>query len=1098
MPEFTYTLEDGRSFNTDQELSPTDLDDVIAQTFPDVAIKQARKTNTAEYADPNKPTPEEFALKDQIDSERSISEKAGNIWDAVGSGLLQMKDTVLEGWKEGMDTSIKSGGKGKRIKSISEGTRRGLFDMVEGFQGIGGFLADNFAPTISESGEIGRGYNPEEKLERRRLRWIQDQKDKELRKTDDFLSIMHFPEEEILPKLTEAFAIVNPSTAVGGTLPAKIITQVGSKFKTASTIHKLANDIGTVVDAPAQLLRATGRGLIKGGANVIDSPKTIKVLSSGVDKAETAVKGLWRVGFRSVGHKLGPAVSISKAVGDLTAKKSEQFANVMRVFADPKRQTRFLEEVLMHPNVPASVKRSISIAGAGGQKTLELAFNAVSEGVTTAITQGILASMVSNDPEAIGGGIAGGALFGTPVGAFKKSKSGIGIKEAKGLRRLNPEQRDVLTRMRFDTRNKQTQVELLGNLSKGDQSMIGSLREGLSDMRIILLEPKMFQKHHKDQTGSEADNAPYFEDKDGVLWLDSSHTDITPHLIDNYTNRVADGYIQDRPGVADDMARDFQVDGGTPLITTDGNIINVGGDMGKIVMYNNKNQPSAEHKITGTAEASKKLIEWHTTRFFGESNNGLVNGVKGKHNTTEALRDIAHISLSKLGVADRVTGAPLNKELSKPAEGLSKNESVVRGIANLERLNNQVASNRSKRDADAVSFAKGVNKDLKAKQAEVDAQQRAVHDEAQVEANRIGDEVEANEARALEAMQKETLAGEQDFIKKAEDKVKIKELQDEAEVKRQKSIDKNIIDTHVKEAKKLSNKADRQFKTGEKNTAKSEASNEKLAETISDDMRRINAEVGVDKIVTKDGIAVKVDGKQVPSKQRAKFLKEKTDINQAMEGNHGEDNTVRISTTDSGKRMLFEGMKLGKVKNELSGRPLKIAKVIEKSMLDGDNVVIKGASIESTRFKLKDKIHADGQTRPDPKNPGHNRKVKVFESKPIAGEYAPIVHSGGLSMDNPFTRYNAQAFDVGALRLRDISPSDRKAGIAEIRDLVNQGEQFRNIIKDEKLAETNKVVKAHQDDMERRASDKSETDTRPFVLKSLDPFNIAEINVISK
>jgi len=1075
---FTYKIEDGsgRSFDSDQELVGDDLDDVIHQLFPDIA--QNKRPTTAEFADLNEPTEEEWALRAKLKEEKSSIDVAKGIWNAIPDAIDYFSSTIKGGLKEGFTISPETGGQFRRMKSLGEGAVRSAFDLYDLGEAVVGWAGDQ-NPYLSEG----------ERLERTRQRYIQDQKDQERR-------LKPFLFEQTLPTLTELSSIVNPVTApIGSSLPGALMKQVGKAVTVGPKVKKALDVSAAIVDFPPELIKKTGRGLARVGARTLESAvevtlkgkpvkiagrgmKPIKVFQKVGEKAE-GVATAWTGGmYRAFTQTLkDPRYrKHSTRLGEWTEKQSEQFANVMRIMSNPSNQARFLDDVMKHPNVPKSLKKSISIGGGLGEDAIQLALDVAGEAVPTSITQGILAGILSDDPDAIASGIVGGALFGSVIGGAKRLQP-----RTEGIHRLPREMQEQMTAMRLKLRHTKAQGDLRTKLSKGDQSTLNMLAGSMSNMRIQLLEPKMYGLHHKKQTGKDAGDSPFFE-LNGTIWVNSSHKNITPRLVNSFTDRVSEGYLHDRPLLADDIARDFQSDTGVTLTSRHGNDITVGGDLGQIIEAFNKKQPTADYRITTTEQATKKYLEYHSERLFTENNAGLLEGVKGKQATTEALRDVAHISLGKLGLVDRVTGLPLNKDIPKPAEGLSKNGDIVRAVSNLESLNKSAESIRTKRAKDADAFAETVHKEREAKR-------QAEHDEAHAEANKIGKEVDEVVEKADKWQGEQTVKASEDYIKAEEAKIEVKRLQDEA-------VDKSIVDTYVKETKKVLKTLERQTKAGDKANKKTAKETDKLAETISDDMRRIDAEVGVDKVVTKDGIPVKVNGKQVPSKQRDAFISKKIEINQAMEGNHGEANTVRISTDDAGNRKVFEGQKLGKVKNVLTGKPLKTAKIAEDSMVNGYNVRVSGSSIESTRFKLRDKIFADGQTRPDPKNPGKNKQERIYTSKPIAGEYALMVNSAGLDIPRAFTRYPVKGFDVGALRLRDISPTKRNADLAEVRELIKQGEQFGNILKDENLAKTNKVIKAHQDDMVRRDSDKSETDTRPFVLKSLDVFNIADITTI--
>jgi len=1120
MPDFEITdSETGNTLIVTGDIPPTpeESEELFSLNASNVITPEpiAEKPRQIEFADPSNPTQEEWLLKEQIDNEQSNLDYSVDILKAIPKGIFQMGKTIVSGIGEGFEPTPEQGGKFKRVKSILEGGRRALWDIGELYEAAEGRI-----------GDIGQ--EPDVKSERRRQRFIQDVKDADTRNKG-----LWFDSQQTQPNLTEAMSILADPTNL---LPSGLATQalkstakVAKAVGVSQNLIKNAQKIQTVVDIPVNLSRAAVRAPIRGGAKVMSFglnqiQKPIKIIGkvsgkvgdkagdvreSVIDLAIKAVgaspeqakvaKGIsmWATpfvpGFNSV-DKLELGGKATRFASEVAIKKAEQLQNVMSILGDGKKQARFIEAVIEHPNVPTSVKKMASIAGAGGQKTMDMALDAVAGSLSTGALQGVLTSIATTDADAIGQAIGGGGLFGAFGGAISsKSRKGRegGIEASKAINRLNVEQRERLTHMKLDINNQKAQGDLKFKLTKQDQSTLDMLKGSLSDMNIQILEPSMYNLTHKKQTGSEANGKPFFEDENGVIWVDSSHKDITPALIDNYTNRVASDYTANNPNIVNDVVNDFISDTGVQLRAQDGSLVTVGGDMGKMIEAYNKKQPSQQHRINNVEHAVQKYLEGGIDKLFTDSNTNMMKGLKNQPATKMALRDTAHIALGKLGLVDRVTGLPLNKDIPKPAQGLNKNQHVARGVSNLNRLNERI-------NGDNIREQRIHEAELKAKSDTMVRIHNEVMAETQARHDKIGEQVAQNEANAKKAFQEETLAEHDALIKESEgvEKQKVKDS-----VKGDKKIAKDIADAHkardkadakkesdivssISKAEKKANQATQKqllkdLKTHEKQANKA-VDNEAKAEMLLDleqtkinDIKDIiNRTVGRDKLI---------EGTKTKTPENIAWRKRKQNLIDTVAGND-----VSIGEVGAGAKNI--GTKLGNASSAIKRAQVrKYLDQFEKAIANNSTVDVQGAEVAIKRkdTKAEDQSHT----------------------------IDPINFRVGSDMKNPTTQIEVMAIDRGAAIARGLDSDAINRGITEIREATKQGGNINDMISDvpdgsnpiiDLMKKDRKASKKRREEISKAKKAKKLDDSvvipKPLdsklgLLKSLDPHNMIKVNV---
>jgi len=710
-----------------------------------------------EFADPDNPTFEEFKLKTQLEDEQSTIEWAGDVLKAIPKGVLQMARDVKAGLVEAstLDAEKAKDKPFRRITSLVEAGARNIED-----------LADLAEEGIARLGDLSID-DEEEKLRRRFDRHVESIRENQKRNIEGSLISPEFTDETLVRGVQP---LADPSLLIPGGLASAATRKAASALSQGSKAKKVLETTGKILDVPAVTkkgLKLGARGLAKAsalGTEVLKAP--VKLLPLAAKTADVA-SGIGPTrGVVSLASKLGGFNSVNtfvnklnlssagKSVSQATINKLNQTKDILNVMGDSSMQLSFIDALLLDPKIPQSVKNKVAIAGVGGQKAMDLAFDSAANMLTVGTIQGLMASIQTSDAEEIGMAIGGGLPFGVlPVGSKTK--------------KLTQEQRKAVRDNVLRNAARRRQLDLQSKMSKQDQSAFDMLSSKLVDTNIQLLDKDQYRKAHKKYTGVDADpDVPLFRDEEGVLWVDSSQKNVTPHLMVEITNRVSKDYLQQNPDLSADITAEF-VDPNSNIRISDrsGNQVPVGGALGEIVDIYNKSQPDASTHITDIDGAVSKLLEFEVESLFTDNNKNLIKGLQGKPSTKQALRDTAHASLTKLGLVDADSASPLTgKQIPKTAEGLLKNSHISRSINNLDRLNDTI-----NKDLRAEEKAKAQNlRDIKNKNKGIFRESKARFQRRRAEQKKEVSEIE------------KSIKKDEDLIARGEEIIKKQELKEEA------------------------------------------------------------------------------------------------------------------------------------------------------------------------------------------------------------------------------------------------------------------------------------------------------------------------------
>ncbi len=761
MAQFRIDSPQGDSIVIEATRAPTAQE--AQEIFTQVQGPSFAKPQQTEFSDPRKMSLQEFNAQAAIDDQKTLTDQAGEFFTGVGQGVLQIGRTALGAVGETLEATNRKEF-GKIAKSLPEGIAKSVFDIGEVGEAIAGRIGDIF---VSE----------EEAQERQFNRFIQDFEDADKRKAG-FL----FKQDETLEQLTETFSIVaDPTNFIG--------IGVAGKVAKAARLGKAAEKAGAILDIPNDIarrgltsaIRLGARGAAK-AATLAEKPlRVVSDLASSFDDA---------LGFPSVSATslAARALGISaRTTAEAAADLAGDSARIMRILGDPSRQAKFLNAVALDPNTPSAVKKSLAIAGTGGQKALDIAYNSIANGVSTGTLQGILAKFATDDPEAIGQAVGAGLALGAaiPTGAPSIFKPDLQIRQQGVPRRrqrptepgtelpgptprgpqpllegraqprledqpfrLLPDRQRQAEENLLKRRAEQQQNENLKNLSEQDQSLISMLTFAGADMDIRLLDGETFKRHIESETGASGQGRRFFEDANGTIWVNSTEKGITPHLVESFTRRVGTDFINTNPGTVNAVAVDFHDPNGKsfPIDATipDGPEVKIGGELLRSIELFNKIAPETQ-QITDLTQGVSRYLDHQVDSLFVNSNVDFLRNLGNRPAAKEAIRATAHGALSRLGLVDIETGSPLTGVDLPPApKKLARNTTVQRGISNLDNINRNINRTRQREQKETARKQKQVDKAQAKKSKEAQKEQRVL-EKQEVKADKLGEKLKADE-----------------------------------------------------------------------------------------------------------------------------------------------------------------------------------------------------------------------------------------------------------------------------------------------------------------------------------------------------------------
>jgi len=1075
MPQYQLTSPDGRSVIVTGESAPSEQEaESIFQSMgvSDKVQRQPKKTEASGYA---KQTFEQFKNQAKIDSEKSLGEQSLEFGAGVGRGILQMARMGANAVGETF-TAAQEGEWGKIAKSLPEGVAKAVFDIGEMGEAIGGRIGDQFV-------------GDEEALQRQFARFQQDQLDAQKRQR----GFVYTP-EETLHNLTETAAIFGDPTNLIG-------LGVAGKLGKVSKLGAVAEKTGAILDVPSRVVRSGLKGGVKLGAKGAEigfkaSRIPLKILSGagkgtefiagiprrtvaaviskslGVAGGSRSLGGLTKLGGIATGPT-GASLIAAEALGGVAAKSSKlglQAEKVLHILGDRSRQARFIDEVLLDPTISKSVKKGVKLAGLGGGRALDLAFNSIANGVTTATLQGILTKMATDDPGMIGEAVGAGGLFGAaiPVGPVQS--------------RLTPEQLNGVARKRIENWAEKQQVENLGNMSAQDKTMITALASGVNNMDIRLMDADSFNMFYESEKGGvNKDNTATIIDDDGVIWVNSDHKNSSPEIIKTMTDRVGEDYLDANPDAMDSVVNSFLDDDGIALTHANGDEVKVGGDFGREIEHYNSQQPDGA-QITTTQQAVQKYLEIQTTSLFNRNNPKFIKTLPVE--MQQVLRDVSHSALGKIGLVDSSGNGYVGKDVPVALKGMAKNNEIKQGIKNLDNLNKSL---QGEQVLTLKQQAAEANRTLKAKERAAQLKQRKAEKDqrAKDDIKRKDDIAKANISRKqmifdnAEKIRNETAQGKIDRLDKVTankiaNKFKIEEdnqsranrkFIEDQELRLKKDRIKQDI-AKAKEEKKATKKLEKELEQAEaeqafndelhrlidevnQDIAIQKVKNEELRiqeenrakekARAEDEVHRLQAEADLDQLQGDlESIRRRIieEQRSVPNKDTGRKERDKVRFQTAAKQNKGI-NKARIVKMPNGNWQSVDGRQLGKV---------------EGAVID--------AHANDHAYKLQESVDDLTPVRIDAVTTGAEKGAEIA---PISSTYY-VFNFNVPAGKNTKTRVTTHLIDTNVMAaMHGASLADVKQAMIQVDAFYKKGGNAESILKSVDF-ENNIVVKAMRDD----------------------------------
>lgn len=433
MPKFRITSPEGKTLLIEGPSAPTQQE--AERLFTDNSF-DAKPVVVDPPKDPRNQTFEEFKVQERINAEKSFGEDALDFAGGVASGIGQIFSMGAGAIGETIG-AVSDGEFKKILKSFPEGVAKSMFDLGEIGEAIGGRIGDQFV-------------GDEESLMRQFQRQQQDFVDSDKRQAG-----LLFGADETLPQLSEIASIVGDPTNLIG-------LGVAGKLAKASKLGKTAQRAGEILDLPNKAIRAGLGKAVKGGAlgagtvlKALDKPlKGVSIVGEKVAKLakrprsvvqEITEKTLGiksgnlgavsKVGFM-MGGPLGKILLGAELIGSKGAnlyKNSVDAQKIANILANPDSRLSFLQSVATNPNISEGIRRLANLRGT--QKGMDIAINAISNGVSAGVLQGIFTKLATDDLGQIGQAFGGGLAFGglAPVGPKTiRSRGGESRPSSKG------------------------------------------------------------------------------------------------------------------------------------------------------------------------------------------------------------------------------------------------------------------------------------------------------------------------------------------------------------------------------------------------------------------------------------------------------------------------------------------------------------------------------------------------------------------------------------------------------------------------------------------------------------------------------------------
>jgi len=605
-------------------------------------------------------TDDEIRAQIERDNAKSFSEKSSEFFSGVGQGMFQLARLGAQGISE-LGGAVSEGDFSRIGKTGAEGVARAMFDIADLGEAIAGRVGDVFV-------------SDEEAIERQIKRRREDILDQEKRRQG-----LLFSEEEILPAATEVGSFVlDPTNLIGVGAAGKVGKLAGLGVKAQNALDAPNKLVRAGLEKGARLTAGVAGKTLTGAASVLDKPLgvTSSVLNAGGKVAglpRDAVNTMLQKtlgtnidtirGITGVGGALTNPVTqtelLLKAGGNAAGGAGTVLKDagiIMNILSDKDRQFRFLKQAMSADSgVSQKTRNLLKVAGTGTQKGLDLAFNALANGTSTAVLQGLMAKAATDDPEAIGSAVGMGLLFGgaLPVGPSNLRNTGS-------------------DRAFWDLQNQLAQSRALEKLSPSDRAILGNMSLGGYDSMVVPFDKQTYRDHFIADNGTAPKNKAAWEDSEGTIFFNTESPKAVDQLIPKIGVRVARDLVDQNPQLKQNIAQELNPDG-----NLDNNAIvdlwveNSLGDL-----------------FTGKASSSK-----------------IKSSLSENPATLDLIDGVMRNVMSKLGLVDGATGAP-TEFLSKAGKNVLKNKGIKNAFDNFNLIKDtsmRVRENALKKESRRIS-----------------------------------------------------------------------------------------------------------------------------------------------------------------------------------------------------------------------------------------------------------------------------------------------------------------------------------------------------------------------------------------------------------
>lgn len=596
--------------------------------------------------------PVDFAVWKQerdANSKRSLPVKASAFLGGVVRGGADLLKTIWGGVSEIPSSWMHPV---KAYRTYKEAATRGTVDLIQLLDNLRGAAGDK----IVDQGE-------EDRREYDRYRTslafakVRDQG-------------MVYAPDQVYPKMAEAASnVLDPTIVIPfigeAAVPAKLALRTGLKqlalksAKVAELAAGAARNVERVASVPRRILEK--------GMEV-----TGKFTPQEISMAGKLAKG---------GGALSPFVwqsipGVSKAAqvelgAQVIKGANDVAATMLQKAGDPTRKMRFLQKVATDPEI---LKKSPNLARLaafahthGGTDVIDGTFNVLADGLQIGIPQMALMMAAGGGPEDVGRSLGGSLVMGGLTAPIT-GKRGAGA---------TPDMRDQGSVDHYvRTIGEDVQTSGFKTLPKRDQVLLAAMNEVGLPVKATILEPGVYKELAKAR-GAEGTEG-FFDKAHGELFVNSAApSGKSSVLLHEAGHAVMTDIVRNDPLASRAVLSSYTDPKGMEFKFRDGSTIKLNKEAQDFLADYNARNPQVEIK-----RAEDLAGEIGAEQFGYLMGSGKDLFELGKNRRVQGAAVEAGFNLlSKLGLVDRKSGAPLN-DYNPISKRLSGNPDVQKLLSN--------------------------------------------------------------------------------------------------------------------------------------------------------------------------------------------------------------------------------------------------------------------------------------------------------------------------------------------------------------------------------------------------------------------------------